>query len=124
MSPLSRNRRVLLLGLVAALGAAGVTAYFLWLRPAPLPGPGSPLYEDYLRAFQVGTAALDAGREEIARPRLDRAVELVPGEPAGWANRGLLRLRKNELEPAAQDLGRAQRLAPDSGEIEALLGLL
>jgi tetratricopeptide (TPR) repeat protein len=123
-NPLQNRRNLVLLGVLLVLAGGGVAAYFLWPRPSALPAPGSPVYDEYLRAFQVGTAALDAGREEIARPKLTRAVELIPGEPAGWANLGLLSLRKNELAEAARDLKRASTLAPDSGEIEALLGLL
>ena len=102
-----------------------MAAYFLlWRRPAALPLPGSPLYEEYLRAFQVGVAALDTTQEDLARSKLDRAIKLIPQEPAAWANRGLLHLRKNNLEEAAKDLLHANKLAPESGEIEGLLGLL
>jgi Tfp pilus assembly protein PilF len=124
MSSSPRNRRLLLLAGLLVLAGGGVAAYFLWFRSAPLPGPDSPVYQEYLRAFQVGVAALDTPRDDVARKHLTRAVELIPGEPAGWANLALLKLRKNEKEKAARDLQRAQRLAPDSGAIEALLGHL
>jgi tetratricopeptide (TPR) repeat protein len=78
-----------------------------------------------VRAFQVGVAALDSGvRPEIALPKLNRAIELIPAEPAGWVNRGLYHLRNNNLKEAEQDLRQAKRLAPDSAEIDTLLGLL
>jgi cytochrome c-type biogenesis protein CcmH/NrfG len=118
-------RRVLLLfGLVLLIGAAAA-AYFLWPRPQSLPAPNSPVYQEYLRNFQVGVAALDSGaREDLARSKLQRAVELIPAEPAGWANLGLLDLRSRKLEEAARNLERAHQLAPDSGEVQALLGYL
>jgi len=109
---------------VAALVGVGVGVYFLWPRPPRLPARGSQAYLEYQRAFQVGTAALDAGRDDLALKHLDRAVELVPGEPAGWANRGLYHLRKNNIDLANKDLKRANELAPECSEIEALLGML
>lgn len=113
---------VLLVLLLAC--AAGGTAFWLWRRAERLPERGSPLYLEYQRAFQVGVAGLEAGREDLARTNLERAVELIPGEPAAWADLGLLELRKNNLPQAAAELKRAHALAPDSGAIEALLGLL
>jgi tetratricopeptide (TPR) repeat protein len=82
------------------------------------------LYLDYVRAFQVGVAALDSGRDDFAKDKLEQAVALIPDEPAGWANLGLLNLRKNKLEDAAKHLKRAHDQAPHSVEIEALLGAL
>jgi Tfp pilus assembly protein PilF len=129
MNPVPRHHLAawLIALLLALLGGGGV-AYYIWLRPKPpppLPEPGSPAYEEYLRDFQVGTAVLEAGeKEELARSKLQRAVELIPEEPAGWANLGLLNLRTRHLDEAARDLERARLLAPDSGQIEALLGYL
>jgi tetratricopeptide (TPR) repeat protein len=121
MSLSPRSRWPLLLGALVVLAGAGVAAYLLWPR---LPGPGSPIYQEYLRAFQVGVAAIDTDQKELALARFDQAIELIPEEPAGWANRGLYHLRKNQLEQAAEDLGEAATLAPESGEIAALLGQL
>jgi Tfp pilus assembly protein PilF len=125
----SRSRRVLLLGLFLILAASAAGGYWLWFRSAghtqALPGPDTPLYQEYLRAFQVGVAAVDVPRfVNLARSKLDSAIKLIPGEPAGWANRGLLNLRNNDLAQAASDLEQAKTLAPDSGEVEALLGYL
>src|SRR5579864_6895558 len=121
MDPSLRNRLAILLGVLLVGG--GVVAYY-WLRPVPLPTAGSPLYVEYLRNFQVGVAALDTERTEIALAKFDKAIELIPGEPASLANRGLYYLRRNDNQAAAKDLKRAHELAPDSGEIEALLGHL
>jgi Tfp pilus assembly protein PilF len=103
-----------------------VGACFLWPRPRPpeLPGPGSPAYAEYARAFAVGTAALEVDKTDTAQQELSAAVEIIPAEPAAWANRGILFLRDNRLDQAAPDLKRAHELAPNSPEIEALLGLL
>src|SRR5262249_1862316 len=55
---------------------------------------------------------------------LTRAIELIPEEPAAWANRGLFYLRTNQPEKAAPDLERARQMAPDNLDIQKLLGLL
>src|SRR5438132_12905128 len=84
---------VLLTVLVAALALA---AWFLIWKPAGLPAPGTPRYEQYVEAFDVGVAALDVDRSELAQTKLSTAIELVPGEPAALADRGLLYLRLNQ----------------------------
>jgi cytochrome c-type biogenesis protein CcmH/NrfG len=122
MSLSTRKNRLVLLGIVLVLIAGGVTAYLLWPR---LPAPGSPRYQDYLREFEVGVAACESPKlVHEAMAKLDSAIALIPEEPAAWANRGLLRLRTNDFANAARDLKHAQELAPESGEIEELLGLL
>ena len=60
----------------------------------------------------------------MRKTALARATELVPEEPAAWADLGLLKLRQGDYEGAATALERARVLAPDSGGIERLLGLL
>jgi tetratricopeptide (TPR) repeat protein len=126
-SPFWRRPRFVA-GVLVVLAAAGVAAYFLWPRPKKeeaLPEPGSAAYEEYVEAFELGTALLDADLYPEALERLTAAVEKVPQEPAAWANRGLLHLRHEELREAAADLNAARERAPDtSPEIEALLGLL
>jgi tetratricopeptide (TPR) repeat protein len=113
--------------IVALLAAGlGVGGYLWWRRSqAPeLPQPGTPLYQEYVEAFQVGVAALDADRYDIANRKLTLAIEKIPEEPAAWADRGLLHLRNHEPKEAARDLKRAQELAPDSSAVEILLGLV
>ena len=104
----SRKSRRLLIGIAAVLAIVGVAVgVFLWKRAAPLPAPGSPLYEEYAEAFEVGTAALDADRFSVSLENLSRAVEQIAREPAAWANRGLLYLRNNQPTEAGRDLNRA-----------------
>jgi Tfp pilus assembly protein PilF len=93
-------------------------------RPTTLPEPGSPLYEQYAEAFQLGVAALDADAPDVAVENLNRAIELIPEEPAAWADRGLYRLRQSQLLEAEQDLHQAHRLAPNNTDVQKLLGLL
>ena len=124
------SRRFVYLSLAAAavLVVAGlcVAGYFVFFRSGPqLPGPESPLYRQYVDAFEVGLAALDTERAlDIGGQDLNQAVELIPEEPAGWADRGLMYLRGNQFDRAKDDLKKAHDLAPQSGEIEALLGWL
>src|SRR5262245_16565688 len=119
-----RRRGILLLILVVVAVGAGVGAYFLWWQKPALPGPDSPVYQEYVEAFQIGVAALDTGEYDLALKRLSEAIEKVPDEPAAWANRGLLHIRKNEPKEAADDLKQAKKLAPDSAEVDNLLGWL
>ena len=109
---------------VAVAAGIGVAAYYLWFRPA-LPGPDSPRYREYVENFEVGLAALDTERSlEIGGEKLTKAVQIIPEEPAGWADRGLMYLRDHQFDRAGSDLARAHQLAPASGEVEALLGWL
>ncbi len=102
----------------------GVAAYFLWSRSS-LPGPDSPRYREYVENFEVGLAALDTERSwEIGGEKLNHAIQIIPEEPAGWADRGLMYLRDHQFDRAASDLAKAHELAPASGEVEALLGRL
>ena len=74
-------------------------------------------------AFYTGLSAMQTTQEVLARQKFDRVIALVPQEPAGWANLGLLLLRQQELEQGAQQLARAATLAPDSPEIHRLQAL-
>ncbi len=123
MTRFSRTRVVHgLFVLVVVLGALGVGAYFGFWKERDLPTQGTPLYEDYVEAFDKGVAALDVGQTPIALEQFNLAIDLIPAEPAGWADRGLTYLRSNQPELAAADLNKAHTLAPESGVIEALLG--
>src|SRR5262245_22875286 len=128
----SRARYRLAVAVAAAIGLAGVAAVMFSRRSAvaplerrsSLPRPGTETYEETVSAFYAGVAALDVDAGERARAGLTRATELVPAEPAAWANRGLLSLRQGDFESAERDLKHASALAPESGAVEGLLGLL
>src|ERR1700739_2359462 len=80
----------------------GVGAYFYWPRPPGLPGPESPTYQQYVEQFEMGLAALDTEQaQEIGGESLNKAVVLIPEEPAAWADRGLMYLRADQLKEAA-----------------------
>ena len=85
--------------------------------------PSPEIYREAVTAFYVGVSAMQTTQEVLARQKLDRVVALVPEEPAGWANLGLLLLRQQDLDQATQQIARAATLAPDSPEIQRLQAL-
>ncbi len=123
-SPSNRRRPLAWLAAVLVVAALAAVAWFLWHNRPQLPAPGTPRYEEYAEAFEVGTARLDSGLIPQAIEKLTAAIELIPQEPAAWANRGLAHLRQAEpdLAKAREDVRHAQSLAPDNADIEDLLG--
>ena len=89
-----------------------------------LPDRSSKLYADVVSAFYVGLAALQVGDDVHAESKLSEVTQLVPGEPAGWANWGVLALRQRNFDAAAQRFERARTLAPQNDHIYDLLGIL
>jgi Tfp pilus assembly protein PilF len=89
-----------------------------------LPDPSSQTYRDAVAAFHTSLAAIQAGVEVVAEEQLLRVTELVPQEPAAWANLGLLALRRTAFDLAAERLRKARTLAPESSQIQVLSGLL
>ena len=99
--------------------------FFTACRPtATLPGRTSPQYNEIVRTFYIGLAALEVGHDVEADSKLAQLTQLAPGEPAGWANWGLLALRQKNFDVAAERLERARSLAPDNSNIYYLVGLL
>ena len=88
-------------------------------------GPAVPeaTYREAVTAFHTALAALETSQEPLARQKLDRVIALVPQEPAGWANLGLLLLRQQENGPARERLTKAAELAPQNAAIERLLAI-
>ena len=94
-------------------------------RPSSdLPARSSPQYNEIVRTFYIGLAALEVGHDVQADAKLSQLTQLAPSEPAGWANWGLLALRQRNYELAAERLQRARDLAPENGDVHYLLGLL
>lgn len=93
-------------------------------RAATLPDKGSQQYREVVSAFYTGLAALQVGDDVRAEAKLTQASQLVPDEPASWANLGLLSLRQKNYDAAAERLSKAQALAPESAQVNVLLGLL
>ncbi|HKY42822.1 MAG TPA: tetratricopeptide repeat protein, partial [Pyrinomonadaceae bacterium] len=89
-----------------------------------LPTKSSPEYNELVRTFYVGLAALDVGHDVQADAKLAQFTQLAAPEPAGWANWGLLALRQRNYDTAAERLQRARDLAPYNSDIHYLIGLL
>jgi Tfp pilus assembly protein PilF len=89
-----------------------------------LPTKSSPQYNELVRTFYIGLAALQVGHDVQADAKLAQFTQLAPSEPAGWANWGLLALRQRNYDVAAERLHKARDLAPDNSDIHYLLGLL
>ncbi len=129
----NRSRNLSVVAAAIAILIAGAIATVAYLRRAPivsdaavekLPQPGSEVYRETVSAFYSGIAALDVDARDRARTNLTKAAELAPGEPAAWADLGLLDLRFGDLDAAERGFEKARKLAPESGAIESLLGLL
>ena len=84
----------------------------------------SKAYADFVSAFYVGLAALQVGDDVRADRELRRATEIVSGEPAAWANWGILALRQRNFDAAGERVNRARDLANNNDEIYYLLGLI
>jgi Tfp pilus assembly protein PilF len=87
-----------------------------------VPRSGSERYEQVTQAFYVGLASLEVGLLDDARRQFTRVTELVPSEPAAWANLGLTQLRLGELDNAIDPVNRAVQLAPKSSHVALLAG--
>src|ERR671915_600126 len=110
------------LAVVAALILFGASLY-VRRSGDELPDPSSQAYRDAVAAFHTSLAAIQAGVEVVAEEKLLRVTELVPGEPAAWANLGLLALRRTTFDVAAERLQKARTLAPENSQIQVLSGL-
>jgi Tfp pilus assembly protein PilF len=106
------------LALAAALAGSSCASC---RRPADVP---EATYREAVTAFHTALAALETSQDALARQKLDRVIALVPQEPAGWANLGLLLLRQQENGPAKERLAKAIELAPRSAAIERLLAIV
>jgi hypothetical protein len=91
---------------------------------AGLPKPNSAGYRELVSAFYTGLAALQVGDDVRAENELARSTQIASGEPAGWADWGVLRLRQRDFNAAEERIGKALKLAPQNGQIYYLLGLV
>jgi Flp pilus assembly protein TadD len=89
-----------------------------------LPEKNSEEYNEAVRAFYVGLAALQVGDDVRAESELTKATLVAPDEPASWADLGLLSLRQRNMDAAGQRLEKARALAPDNSRIHVLVAIL
>lgn len=93
-------------------------------RSSNLPKKSSKEYNDAVRTFYVGLAALQVGHDIQADAKFAQMTQAVPEEPAGWANWGVLALRQRNYDLAAERFEKARQLAPENDQINYLIGLL
>src|SRR3954470_6772378 len=89
-----------------------------------LPSRDSPLYEDTTRSFYRALSELQVGLLDDAKRDFGKATELVPREPASWANLGLASLRLGEFDAASAPIEKAVSLAPSTSDVVFLRGRL
>jgi len=102
--------------LVASCSGCGTTA-------PSAPAVSDATYRETVTAFYTGLAAMQTSQDVMARQSLEKVTTLVPQEPAGFANLGLLLLRQQEVDAAMPHLTTAATLAPENGHIQRLLAL-
>src|ERR1700744_1999803 len=122
--PQSECRNGLCVGITVVLCAAFLSTVGCRSSKDRLPDVGSKTYISFVSTFYTGLAGLQVGDDVRADANLQRATELIPGEPASWVDWGVLALRQRTFEAAAQRLDRARALAPNDDRIDYLLGLL
>lgn len=91
-------------------------------RQSGLPEPGSQKYRELVHAFNVGLSALQCSEDVRAKARLTEASQIAPGEPAIWADLGLLAVRQQEFDTALRNMNKARELAAGNSRIEFYLG--
>ncbi|HEY1804563.1 MAG TPA: FG-GAP-like repeat-containing protein [Terracidiphilus sp.] len=89
-----------------------------------LPSSSSADYHEFISSFYVGLAALQVGDDVRAETSLGHATQLAPGEPAAWADWGILALRQRTFDLATERFERAHKLAPSNDHIDYLMGIL
>jgi Tfp pilus assembly protein PilF len=89
-----------------------------------MPKKDSAEYAKVVSAFYIGLGALQVGDDIHAEKSLSDVTQMASGEPAGWANWGVLALRQRKLDDAAQRMERARKLAPDNDRIYQISGYL
>jgi len=110
---------------IVALFACAMIATFTGCSSGgKLPDKSSKAYADVISAFYTGLAALQVGDDVHAESKLAEVTQIAPGEPAGWANWGILALRQRNYDLAGQRLEQAHKLAPQDDHIYSLLGVL
>jgi Tfp pilus assembly protein PilF len=109
---------------IVGLLSCGILAITGCNREGKLPARNSQEYQQVVSDFYVGLAALQVGDDVRAESTLSQATTIAPGEPAAWANWGILALRQRNFDVAAQRLNRALKLAPRNDQIYYLLGIL
>lgn len=115
------KRSAIALVITLALVVAGGLGLHLYHRNRG-PTPGSPQYEEVVRAFYGGLSHLQVGLLDEAVREFEQVTVLAPGEPAAWANLGITWLRLGEPDEAAAPIETAASMASDDSRIAYLQG--
>ena len=121
--PAKKQRGLLLVA--GVLVVALVAGYLVRRQTAGrLPSANSPVYEEMVRTFYRALAQLEVGLLDDAKRGFTRATQVVPEEPAAWANLSLTEIRLGEYDLAVPPIERAAALAPASSDIQYMFGEL
>src|SRR5688572_8465148 len=93
-------------------------------RADNLPQKSSKEYNEAVRTFYIGLAALQVGDDIRADEKLAHFTKLVPAEPSGWGNWGVLALRQKNFDTATQRFEQARALSAENDQIHYLIGLM
>jgi len=93
-------------------------------RPEIEVKPDSDRYRRASTAFHVGVAAVRVNRLQQGVRKLKKVTELVPAEPAPYANLAVVSMRKRDFDRAEQLLKKARARAPDHPDLLYLTGFL
>jgi Tfp pilus assembly protein PilF len=105
------------LGRFAAYCALAALVAFAIACGARLPDRSSAAFEEAIKSFYVGLAAMQAADDVRARKEIENFLRLAPDEPAGWANMGVLQMRQRDYDESFRSFEKARSLAPDNGAI-------
>jgi len=121
---MTARNRIAFVAISATVIVAAIVATIFIRRSPRFVSERSAAYEEVSRAFYHGYAALQVGLLDDAKTQFAKATDVISREPASWANLGLTELRLGEVDPAAQAIDRAARLAPSNSRIAFLQGQL
>ena len=104
--------------------AACLSLLLVSCQHSALPAADSKEYATFVSAFDVGLAGLQTGEDARAKEKLTLATQLVPDEPAAWADLALFTARQQDFDNAARYAEKARALVPENSAVEALLGAI
>ena len=83
----------------------------------------APAARDPKKLFEAGEAALHAGKLDEAEHAFRQVVAINPGVAGGYANLGVIHMRRKQWPQALDMLHKAEKLAPDVAGIRLNIGL-
>lgn len=86
------------------------------------PDPNDPAVQAAMNeAVNLGLAFLEENRLAEAQTEFEKVIDLAPNDALGYANVGIVHLRRADLDAAEAALTRAKRLAPEDPSIRMSL---